>query len=51
MMIVNVVLKTVAPFVPVASSAYELAKTYGWVYNIISLRAALVAGVKGVVID
>ena len=50
-MIVNAVLKTVAPFVPVAGSAFGFAKTCVNVYNATSPTKALVAGVKGIVID
>jgi hypothetical protein len=49
-MIVNTALKTVAPFVPVASSAYGFARTCVKVYNATSPTKALVAGVKGIVI-
>lgn len=50
-MIVNTALKTVAPFVPVAGSAYGFARTCYKVYNATSPTKALVAGVKGIVID
>ena len=50
-MIVNTALKTVAPFVPVAGSAYGFARTCVKVYNATSPTKALVAGVKGIVID
>ena len=50
-MIGNLVLKTVAPFVPVAGSAYGLAKTCIRVYNATSPTKALIAGVKEIVID
>ncbi len=50
-MIVNAALKTVAPFLPVAGSAYGFARTCVKVYNTISPTQALVAGVKGIVID
>lgn len=50
-MIVNTALKTVALFVPVAGSAYGFARTCVKVYNATSPTKALVAGVKGIVID
>ena len=50
-MIVSTALKTVAPFVPVAGSAYGFARTCVKVYNATSPTKALVAGVKGIVID
>ena len=50
-MIVGTALKTVAPFVPVAGSAYGFARTCFKVYNATSPTKALVAGVKGIVID
>jgi len=50
-MIVNTALKTVAPFVPVAGSAYGFARTCVKVYNATSPTKALVSGVKGIVID
>lgn len=50
-MIVNTALKTVAPFVPVAGSACGFARTCVKVYNATSPTKALVAGVKGIVID
>ena len=50
-MIVNTALKTVAPFVPVAGSAYGFARTCVKVYNATSPTKALSAGVKGIVID
>ena len=50
-MIINTALKTVAPFVPVAGSAYGFARTCVKVYNATSPTKALVAGVKGIVID
>jgi hypothetical protein len=50
-MIVSTALKTVAPFVPVAGSAYGFARTCFKVYNATSPTKALVAKVKGIVID
>ena len=50
-MILNTALKTVAPYVPVAGSAYGFAKTCFNVYNATSPSKALIAGVKGIVID
>lgn len=50
-MVVNTVLKTVAPFVPVAGLAYGFTRTCVKVYNATSPAKALVAGVKGIVID
>jgi hypothetical protein len=50
-MLVNTALKTVAPFVPVAGSAYGFAKTCVRFYNATSPTAAVVAGVKGIIID
>lgn len=50
-MIVGTALKAVAPFVPVAGSAYGFTKTCIKVYNATSPTKALIAGVKGVVID
>jgi len=50
-MLINSALKTVAPFVPVAGSAYGFTKTCVRVYKATSPTAALVAGVKGIVID
>jgi hypothetical protein len=47
-MIINTALKTVAPFVPVAGSAYGFARTCIKVYNATSPTKALVAGVKGI---
>ena len=47
-MIINTALKTVAPFVPVAGSAYGFARTCVKVYNATSPTKALVAGVKGI---
>lgn len=47
----NTALKTVAPFVPVAGSAYGFARTCVKVYNATSSTEALVAGLKGIVID
>jgi len=50
-MIVSTALKTVAPFVPVAGSAYGFTRTCVKVYNATSPTKALVAGVKEIVID
>ena len=50
-MIVNIALKTVAPLVPVVGSAYGFARTCVKVYNATNPTKALVAGVKGIVID
>ena len=50
-MIVNTALKTVAPFVPVAGSAYGFARTCVKVYNATSPTKTLVAGVKRIVIE
>ena len=50
-MIVSTALKTVAPFVPVAVSAYGFTRRYIKVYNATSPTKALVAGFKGVVIE
>ena len=50
-MIINTALKTVAPFVLVAGSAYGFARTCVKVYNATSPTKALIAGVKGIVID
>lgn len=50
-MIGNLALKTVVPFVPVAGSAYGLARTCIRIYNATSPTKALVAGFKGIVID
>lgn len=50
-MILNNALKTIAPFVPVAGSAYGFGRTCVKVYNATSPTKALVAGVKGIVID
>ena len=50
-MIIKTALKIVAPFVPVAGSAYGFARTCFSVYNATSPTKALVAGVKGIVID
>jgi hypothetical protein len=50
-MLVNAVLKKVAPFVPVLGSAYGFTKTCVKVYNATSPTKALIAGVKGVVVD
>jgi hypothetical protein len=41
----------VSPFVPVAGSAYGFARTCYKVYNSTSPTKALVAGVKGIVLD
>ena len=49
--ILNKALSIVFPFVPVAGSAYEFAKTCVKVYNATSPSKALIAGVKGIVID
>ena len=45
------VLKAVSPFVSVAGSAYGFAITCVKVYNATSPTKALIAGVKGIVID
>lgn len=50
-MVVNTALKIVAPYVPVAGSAYGFVKTCVKVYNATSPIKAFVAGVKGIVID
>ena len=50
-MIINTALKTVAPFVPVIGSSYGFARTCVRVYNATSPTKALVAGVKGIIID
>ena len=50
-MIINSALNTVAPFVPAAGSAYGFAKTCIRVYNSKTPSGAIVAGVKGIVID
>ena len=50
-MIVNTALKTVAPYVPVASSAYGFTKICIKVYNATTPSKAIVARVKGIVID
>jgi hypothetical protein len=54
-MIINfvgkVALGKVAPFVPVVGSAYGFGKTCIQVYNATSPSKAIVAGVKGVVIN
>ena len=50
-MIVSTALKSVAPYVPVAGSAYGSARTCVRVYNATSPSKAIVAGVKGIVID
>jgi hypothetical protein len=50
-MILNTAVKTVAPLVPVVSSAYGFGRTCIRVYNATSLTKALIAGVKRIVID
>ncbi len=50
-MIVNTALKAVAPFVPVAGSAYGFVRTCVKVYNATTPSRAIVAGVKGIIID
>lgn len=50
-MIVNTALKIVAPFVPVAGSAYGFAKTCVKVYKARSPAKTLVPGAKRIVID
>jgi hypothetical protein len=50
-MFVKLALKTVAPFVPVAGSAFGFVKTCGSVYTATSPTKAVIAGVKGIVID
>ena len=50
-MLINGALKTVAPFVPVAGSAYGFAKICIRVYKATSPSAAVVAEVKGILID
>lgn len=50
-MIINTALKTVAPFVPVAGSEYGFGRTCVKVYNATSPTKALVAGIKGIVLD
>jgi hypothetical protein len=50
-MIVNAALKTVAPFIPVAGSAFVFAKTCVKVYSATTPTKALIGGVKGIVID
>jgi hypothetical protein len=50
-MIVNIALKTVVLFILIADSAYGFDRTCVKVYNATSPTKALVAGVKGIVID
>jgi hypothetical protein len=50
-MIIDITLKSVAPFVPVARSAYRFAKTCVRVYSASSFSRALIAGAKGIIID
>jgi len=50
-MFIKSALKAVSPFVPVAGSAYGFTRTCIKVYKASSPSAALVAGVKGIVID
>lgn len=50
-MLVNSALGKVAPFVPVVGSAYGFGKTCIEVYNASSPFRAIVAGVKGVVVN
>ena len=50
-MVVNAALKVVAPFVPVAGSAYGFVKTCVKVSSATSPTKAIIAGVKGIVID
>lgn len=50
-MLVNSALKTVAPFVPVVGSAYGFGKTCIRVYKSSSPSAAIIAGVKGILIN
>jgi hypothetical protein len=50
-MIVSAALKTVAPFVPIAGSVFGFTKTCVNVYSATSPTKALIAGVKGIVID
>jgi hypothetical protein len=50
-MLVNSVLCKVAPFVPVVGSAYGFGKTCIEVYSASSPSGAIVAGVKGVVVN
>jgi uncharacterized membrane protein YccC len=50
-MIVNTVLKTAAPFIPVVGSAFGFVKTCGRVYSATSPTKAVIAGVTGVIVD
>ena len=50
-MIINLTLKKVSPFIPVASSAYGFTKTCFKVYNSATSTKALVSGFKGIIID
>lgn len=50
-MVVSTILKTISPFVPVAGSAYGFVRTCAKVYSATSPTKALVAGVKGIVLD
>ena len=50
-MVLRIALKAISPFVPVAGSAYGFCKTCFKMYNATSPTKALVAGVKGLLID
>jgi hypothetical protein len=50
-MLVQIILKSVSPYVPVIHSAYGLGKTCIRVYSATSPSQALIQGAKGLVID
>lgn len=51
MSIINIALKLIELYVPVVDSAYGFGRTCVRVYNATSPSKALIAGVKGVIID
>lgn len=50
-MVISTVIKTIAPFVPVAGSAYGFAKTCVKVYNATTPTKAVIEGFKGIILD
>jgi hypothetical protein len=50
-MVVNMALKAIGPFIPVAGSPYGFGKTCIRVYSATSPSKAIIAGVKGIIID
>ena len=50
-MVISTLLKTVSPFIPVIGSSYGFVKTCVRVGNATSPTKAIIAGVRGIVID